>query len=119
MANYVAAVNHFFLLNTGVADPCTAAVAAAVSGSSAAQAEYLQAYQQYYQQYYAAQYAQYYPGAEGATTGPSNSTSDGVTTVGGATALHGAFLPAPTAELEHIPGESLFPCCCCSSSSST
>lgn len=45
-------------------------MAAVVSGSSQAQAEYYQAYQQYYQQYYAAQYAQYYS-SEGGADGSS------------------------------------------------
>lgn len=61
-------------------DPFTAAVAAAVTGSSAAQAEYYQAYQQYYQQYYASQYAaQFYSTTSGAET----STTSGITSVSG------------------------------------
>ncbi|KAL3319701.1 tRNA selenocysteine 1-associated protein 1 [Cichlidogyrus casuarinus] len=43
------------VLNAGVPDPYSAAVAAAVSGSSLAQAEYFQTYQHYLQQYYASQ----------------------------------------------------------------
>ncbi|KAF6773408.1 hypothetical protein AHF37_07601 [Paragonimus kellicotti] len=54
-------------------DPFTAAVAAAVTGSSAAQAEYYQAYQQYYQQYYASQYAAQFYGV--------SSSGDSVTAV--------------------------------------
>ncbi|VDP94790.1 unnamed protein product [Echinostoma caproni] len=65
----------------GMPDPFTAAVAAAVTGSSAAQAEYYQAYQQYYQQYYASQYAAQFYAASSATD--TSTTSAGLTSISG------------------------------------
>ncbi|BHF76751.1 tRNA selenocysteine 1-associated protein 1 [Sparganum proliferum] len=70
------------LIPSGIPDPFTAAVAAAVSGSSVAQAEYYQAYQQYYQQYYAAQYAQYYP--KSSTAGEEGAAGSGTAAAAGA-----------------------------------
>ncbi|CAH8620495.1 unnamed protein product [Heterobilharzia americana] len=85
-------------------DPFTAAVAAAVTGNSAAQAEYYQAYQQYYQQYYASQYAAQFYSGETSTSGDLansgiTSISGGGTLVGDATVQQHAFVDAAASHL--------------------
>lgn len=88
----------------GMPDPFTAAVAAAVTGNSAAQAEYYQAYQQYYQQYYASQYAAQFYSSESSTNGDLansgiTSIAGGGTLVGDATVQQHAFVDAAASHL--------------------
>nr|CAH8824022.1 unnamed protein product [Trichobilharzia regenti] len=89
---------------SGMPDPFTAAVAAAVTGNSAAQAEYYQAYQQYYQQYYASQYAAQFYSSESSTTGDLTnsgitSMAGGGTLIGDATVQQHAFVDAAASHL--------------------
>ncbi|KAH8862776.1 tRNA selenocysteine 1-associated protein isoform 1 [Schistosoma japonicum] len=89
---------------SGMPDPFTAAVAAAVTGNSAAQAEYYQAYQQYYQQYYASQYAAHFYSSESSTNGDIansgiTSIAGGGTLVGDATVQQHAFVDAAASHL--------------------
>uniref|UniRef100_A0A5K3FIF9 tRNA selenocysteine-associated protein 1 n=1 Tax=Mesocestoides corti TaxID=53468 RepID=A0A5K3FIF9_MESCO len=96
------------LLPSGVPDPFTAAVAAAVSGSSQAQADYYQAYQQYYQQYYAAQYAQYSYAQNNASGDSEQLVAQAVASAASlATSYGGVFAAAAEDPLhEHIPDPS-------------
>nr|CAH8869126.1 unnamed protein product [Trichobilharzia regenti] len=89
---------------SGMADPFTAAVAAAVTGNSAAQAEYYQAYQQYYQQYYASQYAAQFYSGDSSTEGDAanlgiTSIAGGGAFIGDATVQQHAFVDAAASQL--------------------